>query len=144
MSMVKKGFLWLLGLAICVSAIPARQISAANQTGDEALQPMMEYIMNATVDFNIPGSTANTYVYASGNPAEVTKCEIVVELQKKNLLSWEHVETWCVVRDGYRTSLSKTKAVISGKTYRVVATVTMWSGTDTETKTITSNAVQAP
>ena len=68
-----------------------------------------------------------------------------MELQERSLLFfWDTVETWSVEETGQRATISQTASVTSGTTYRAVATVTVWSGSQSETQTLTSDTVKAP
>lgn len=106
--------------------------------------PCMEYINDSDCQFSISGSTANVYAFVSGASSLVTKCEITVELQERSLLFfWDTVETWTCSKSGYEAELEETASVTSGTTYRAVATVTVWSGSQSETQTLTSETVKA-
>lgn len=44
----------------------------------------------------------------------------------------------------FQTFLPPNRAVVSGKTFRAVAVVTVWNGNNSETITVTSGSVKAP
>lgn len=104
----------------------------------------LQYIRQADCDLLIPGSSASIYSYVQGSYGSTTKCEIDLCLQKKTPLGWETVATWAKIEENYRASLSPSRAVVSGKTYRAVAVVTVWNGNSSETLTVTSGSVKAP
>lgn len=78
-----------------------------------------------------------------GYPSTATKCEIVVELQEKSSLRWKTIETWSDEQEGRRAEVNESAEVTEGNSYRTVTTVTVWSGTDSETKTLTSKTINA-
>lgn len=82
-------------------------------------------------------------VVVRGNPGTTTKCEIVVELQEKSFLFWDTIETWSDVQEGRRAEVNESIAVTDGNRYRTVTTVTVWSGTEYETKTLKSETITA-
>lgn len=83
------------------------------------------------------------YATVDGHSSKATKCEITIELQEKGLLFWDTIETWHTVKYGRSAELETSKGVTSGKSYRIVTTVTVWGGTDSETQTITSDTIKA-
>lgn len=66
-------------------------------------------------------------------------CKVVAYLQEKSGSTWKTVSTWTDESDGLRASVSKSKSVTAGKTYRAKAVVTAWSGSDSESATIYSS-----
>lgn len=134
-----------LCLVLCMVAIPVPQAMAAAPTtgGETEIMPLMEYINDADYDFVISDGTASMYAMVRGQYPTATKCEVVVELQKKGLLFWDTVESWTVTKDGRSAEVDVSHKVTAGKTYRMVATVTVWSGSDSETKTMTSGTLEA-
>lgn len=104
----------------------------------------LQYIFQANCNLRIPGSSASIYSNVAGTPGSTTKCKIELSLQKKTLFWWSTVETWEKTDLNWKTSLSTSKSVNSGTTYRAVAVVTVWNGTNSETTTVTSGSVKAP
>lgn len=136
----------LLCLAMCISMLPVHQASASdiqNFQSNYDVAPCMEYIMNANQQFSITNSVAQMYATVSGHAGVATKCQVTIELQEKSLLFWSTVATWSTtVADRY-ASLTKNCTVTSGKTYRMIATVTVWSGNLSESQTLTSKTMKA-
>lgn len=137
-------------VALCFVALIATTLSphamaidSNANSGYNEIMPMMEYIYDADYDFVISGGEAIMYAVVSGNSAEATKCEVTVELQEKGLLFWDTVGNWTVTENGRRAELDASQSVSKGETYRMVTTVTVWSGTDSETKTMTSRSLDA-
>lgn len=141
----KRRFAAALCLVFCLVAIPAPRAMAANPNaggGSDVIMPMMEYINNADYEFSVTNGVAEMYSSVSGY-ASVTKCKITIELQEKRLLFWDTVETWSSTKNNRRAELTASYSVTEGKSYRMVATVTVWNGSDSETQTMTSEAEKA-
>lgn len=129
----------MLALALCACALMATPAPAfAAQVPEEIVSPFMLLINQADADLTISGETAEVTASVIGIVGTVTKAEVEAELQVKDGSSWRHVEDWSVSKNSYRASLSETQAVVKGHTYRVKATVTVWSDTQSESKTIYS------
>ena len=141
----KRGLAAALCMALCLVAFPVPQVmAAAPETGVESeIMPMMEYIYDAKHNFVISNGEALMYALVRGNSEKVTKCQVTVELQEKGLLLWSTVDTWTATENGRRAELDISRTVTAGKTYRMVTTVTVWSGSDSETKTMTSSSIKA-
>lgn len=141
----KRGLAAVLCMMLCMMAFPVPQAMAAGPetSGDTEIMPMMEYIYDASHNFVVSNGEAVMKALVRGNSDKVTKCEITVELQEKGLLFWDIVETWTITESGRSAVFNESHEVTSGKTYRMVATVTVWSGTDSETQTMTSKTMKA-
>ena len=141
----KRSWSVILCLALCLAAFPVPRAMAATPPGfgDSEILPMMEYIYDADLDFAISNGTAYMYAFVNGHSAKATKCEVTVELQERGFLFWNTVESWTVTENARRAEVDVTHAVTSGEEYRMVATVTVWSGTASETKTLTSGGIEA-
>ena len=135
----------VLCLMMCIAAFPVPQAAAAapGTGGSGVIVPMMEYIYDADYDFAISNGNAVMYAIVRGHSSKATKCEVTVELQEKGLIFWNTVETWTSTENGRSAEVDVSHAVTEGKSYRMVTTVTVWSGTDSETKTMTSGALEA-
>ena len=141
----KKGFAAALCMLLCLIAFPVPQAMAAapSASAESGIMPRMEYIYDADSDFVISDGKAIMYAMVRGHSAEATKCEVTVELQEKGLLFWNTVESWTVTENGRRAEVDVSCDVTSGETYRMVTTVTVRSGSESETRTITSGAIKA-
>lgn len=129
-------------LALCLAVFPT-STAAANTL--PSIMPRMTYIKDADCTLTLSSTSASVYAYVNGYANTATKCEVTVELQERSLLFfWDTVETWSVEETGQRATISQTASVTSGTTYRAVATVTVWSGSQSETQTLTSDTVKAP
>ncbi len=146
MSKKKKRVIACLCLVACLSAIPIPQANAAcAEIGNQntSIAPLFEYISGAECKFNVSDGTAVMIALLNGSASKATKCKITVELQEKGWLFWDTVETWTTTEYDSYASLYATYPVVEGKSYRTVTTVTVWSGTDSETQTITSDSIKA-
>ena len=136
----------VLCLVMCISMLPIHQVSASDFQNTESnynVAPCMEYILNANHQFSITDGVAQMYATVSGYIGIATKCQVTIELQEKGLIFWSTVDTWTTtVADRY-ASLSTTSPVTSGKNYRMIVRVTVWSGSLSESQTLTSNTVKA-
>ena len=131
----RRGFAAILCLALCLVAFPVPQaMAAAPSTGESEIMPLMEYIFDAEADFTISDGTAYMFAFVDGHLGKATKCEVTVELQRKGLLFWNTIETWTSTENGHRAEVDVSCAVADGETYRMVTSVTVWSGTQSETQ----------
>ena len=142
---MKRSLAAVLCAALCLVAFPMpRAMAATPPTGGESeIMPMMEYIYDADYDFVISNGEAVMHALVRGHSAKATRCEITVELQEKGLLFWGTVGTWTVAEDGRRAEIDVSHDVTAGEKYRMVTTVTVWSGADSESETMTSGTLTA-
>ena len=142
---VKKTILSVvLCLVVSTCFVPQAMALDITTVGDNSeIRPLMEYINTADYQFSITDGVAEMYAVVSGHASLATKCEITIELQEKGLLLWDTVETWTTSASGRRTELDVSKAVAAGEKYRMVANVTVWCGTDSETQKMTSSTIEA-
>ena len=134
--------LCFIALITATQAPHAMALDVNVSSGYTEIMPMMEYIYDADYDFVISGGKANMYAVVNGNSTEATKCEVTVELQEKGLLFWDTLGTWTATENGRRAELDVSQSISKGKAYRMVTTVTVWSGTASETKTMTSRTLE--
>lgn len=141
----KRSLMAALCMVLCFAAFPVPQAMAAAPVneGTTAIMPRMTYIYKADHRLVISNGAASVYAMVRGDSESVTKCEITVELQEKNGSSWDTVETWSKTVNGQSAVIRETHAVINGKTYRMVATVTAWCGSNSETRIMTSEEYTA-
>ena len=105
--------------------------------------PYALYIRSKNLDFRISDGIATAKGWVTGQPGVADRCRVVVYLQEKSGSTWKNIATWSDESDGGRASVSETKKVTAGKTYRAKAVVTAWSGEASETKTILSSERKA-
>jgi hypothetical protein len=127
-------------VAICLMITPVFQAYAANV--DDGIMPAMEYIISSDLDLHIVNGDAKIDFSAICYDS-LTKCEITITLQEKNWFSWNDFTTWTYTYYSIEPEVEVSKTISSGKTYRAVATITAWCGTQSETQTLTSSNVKS-
>lgn len=133
----RRGFAAILCLVLCLVAFPVPQAMAATPgTGGSEIMPLMEYIFDADADFTISNGTALMFAFVDGDLESATKSEVTVELQRQGLLFWDTIATWTSTENGSRAEVDVSYEVDAGKTYRMVTSVTVWSGTKSETQNL--------
>lgn len=128
-------------LSVCILTFSASAVYAvSNQmdTKNPIVKPYMTYISDASCKLTVKNGQASLNADVSGYFGEATKCSVVIELQEKSGSSWKSIGTWSNTENGDYASVSGSKAVTSGKTYRAKAVVTVWAGTQSESRTILS------
>ena len=133
-----------VSLCLCGGMIPS--VSAAGlpaPPGQEEIVPYALYIGEKNLSFRISERVATVKGWVTGQPGVADRCRVVVYLQEKSGSAWKNIATWSDESDGGRASVSETKKVTAGKTYRAKAVVTAWSGGASETKTILSSEKKA-
>lgn len=134
-------------LTVCLLTISVPQAYALNDTTSSAVQGDVElymtYINDADCTFSISNGTAKINAWVRGQSGNSTKCQIVVNLQEKSGLSWKTVQTWSDTQNGRKATVNASQKVTSGKNYRITATVTVWNGSKSESKPMTSKTLTA-
>lgn len=144
MKMLKRVFAVVCLMACLVNVQMPVAMAAELENGSmEEVMPRMTYIVRAECDLTIDDGYANIYASVSGRESDVTKCEIEIELQEKSLLRWETIHTWDKTVNGTSAESDVMKRITSGNSYRAVVTVTVWSGSASESQTMTSDVVRA-
>ena len=133
-----------LFLLICPMCLPFAAAEDMDTPVHEDPPIDLLYITRVDCKLTIPGSSANINSFVRGTYGSTTKCEIDLSLQKKTLSGWDTVATWAKIENSWQATLSPSRAVVSGKTYRAVAVFTVWNGNNSETITVTSGSVKAP
>ncbi|MFI3255327.1 MAG: hypothetical protein R3Y63_13485 [Eubacteriales bacterium] len=138
----------LCSVILMGSLIP--QPSLANEATvdqDTALsysqESRMTYINRASAGLTIRGNRATVSSRVFGYANLATKCSVKVTLQEKTLFSWKNVDTKTKTEHDSVLLYDLDYPVSSGKTYRVVSEVTVWSGSKSETRTVTSTSQKA-
>lgn len=141
--MYKRRMAALVCLIMCLLAVPVNAYNTDSVYEQPEIMPRMTYINDADCYFYIEDCVASVDAFVRGYPSTATKCEIIVELQEKSFLRWNTIETWSDEQEGHRAEINESVEVTEGNSYRTVTTVTVWSGTDSETKTLTSKTINA-
>ena len=142
---MKKLFVFLLCASLLLSAVPsafAAGVAPLALPTEPEIMPLWEYITGSRASLGIDGSgKATISCYGAGSSGVTTRVEIEAKLQRYWGLFWITEETFTVERDSYLANLNETYTVESGHTYRVKAKITVYSATDSESTTVTSNEV---
>ena len=124
----------LVALASClVMCLSVGSVSAVEIQSDQCVQsdviPYAMYIKDKSL-----------YAEASvhGQRDVGTRAEVSMKIQRKSGTSWITVDTWSNSQSGLEAFISGSCTATKGTTYRAVATVTVWSGKQSETMTITT------
>lgn len=141
--MYRKRTVALICMLMCLLTVPVNAYNTDSAYEQTEIMPRMTYINDAKCYFYIEDSVASVEAFVRGYPSTATKCEITVELQEKSFLRWKTIETWSDEQDGSRADIYESVEVTEGNSYRTVTTVTVWSGTESETKSLTSDTIVA-
>lgn len=118
------------------SRIGGRTFGPAQSGGNDTLCIVYQ---RENLEFRISDGKATVKGWVTGQTGVADRCKVVAYLQEKSGTTWKTVATWTDESDGLRASVSKSKSVTAGKTYRAKAVVTAWSGSDSESATIYSS-----
>lgn len=127
----------------CILCTSFLNVSAAEvidmKTPQSTLAPRMDYIAYASCNIYINSSgEATVKASINGYQDTTTKVTISAHLQQYKNGNWKTIKTFSSSKDSYRTNLSGTCSVSKGYSYRVQATVKAYSGSKSETKSVTS------
>ena len=143
----KKALLPALCVSLCLCGgivVPASAVNVPTvSVSVEGIIPYARYIQDTRCTLEITGKTAKVYSMVNGQIGLVDRCRVVVYLQEKSGSAWKNIATWSDESNSGRASVSETKKVTAGKTYRAKAVVTAWSGGASETETILSSEEKA-
>ncbi len=133
---MKKTVVTLCIGAMVFSATPAITMAETMviDSQNELIVPHMQYIEDMYGHISISGTTATVDCGVSGNYYDATKAKVIAELQVKNGSDWIPVAIWTEEENGYEASVYETHPIVSGHTYRVKVTGTVWEGSASETQ----------
>jgi len=97
----------------------------------------LTYIKSADAGLSKSGTTAHLSCSVTGYQGLTTSCKITANLQQYKNGAWTTIDTWTQSYNSYRGTLSASRTVAAGFSYRVLASVTG----NTETISITSKTV---
>jgi len=131
---------------LCLMVLFAAPVYAANDSiaadpDSSSIGIRMTYISSCSANLGISSGGTATVTSSVTGVTGVTSVKIVATLQRYSGGSWSAVQSWTQTATGRFLSISKTKAVTSGYTYRVVSKVTAYNGSSSETTTVTSSQV---
>lgn len=139
---IKKVLALCLTLCLAVGIAPVSFAAQPNESG--MIAPYAAYIRDEDCALKISGKTATVTASVTGQTGIATKCKVTAMLQRElSSGSWVTVKSWTDQQDSRKASVSETYSVISGETYRVKATVTVWAGEQSESMTIYSDSKTA-
>lgn len=121
----------LTGLMLVVCTLPV--FAADEQESAEPIVPPTRYtvIRSKSASVSVSGTTASCYAkLTSQSSATLT---IKMTLQKKSGSTWSNVQSWTASKTGTSLTMSKTKSVTSGGTYRLKVVFTAGSETVNQT-----------
>lgn len=114
--------------------------NVVNTNDSKIVAPYMDYINDATVGLKIT-SSGEAQVRSSivGYSSTVDKVKIEATLQQYKNGSWTDLKTWTKSFSSYKGNLGETYQVSKGYSYRVVTKFTAYSGSKSETQTVTGS-----
>lgn len=130
-------------LLLCSSGITYADTGSNDHSKDNIIiTPQMVYIYESQSKLNITSTgQAQVKCYVEGYSGTVTKVSIEAELQQYKDGDWVTINSWYQSSSSYRLTLSKSMAVPKGYSYQVVADVTAYNGSDSETQTVISSEI---
>lgn len=135
-------------LLLCLSVLMVFQMNAyavsfdnkSLPSGDlSVIKPQMTYILKAGCNLTITADGQAQVESSIVGYIGVTGVEIKAELQQYKNGVWSSINSWTKSSNNYRLNLAESTQVSKGYSYRVVATVTAYSGNDSETRSIVSD-----
>ena len=131
--------LMLVMLLVSISAMPALADTTLESDNRIIISPMYTYISQAKAQISINSSgKATVETYLSGN-SKVTSTKATIRLQQYKGGNWTTIKTWNERNNSRILDFDDTYTVSSGYEYRVQSTVTAYSGSQSESITVTSN-----
>lgn len=120
----------LTGFMLAFCALP---VFALDEQSNQTSGIGVRYV---TIDapyssISVSGSTASCYSKLTAKKSVALK--IKMTLQKKSGTTWSNVQSWSASKNGTSLTLSKTKSVASGGTYRLKVVFTAGSETVNQT-----------
>lgn len=136
----KKRCIAALCLTFCILLMPTLQ---AHATSQDVIMPRMTYISNSDCGLTIEDGVATVDAFVNGNSSLATGCEIEVVLQEKGVLFWNDYASWSDSQTGRRAEIHESIGVNEGEKYRAVVTVTVWCGSDSESREFKTTTVNS-
>lgn len=135
--------LFLCFFMLCPSnlqALASELNTVAPTTVTLAIAPRMDYIAQAKGSLYIDSSgnaTISSSVY--GYQGTTTRVTICARLQQYKNSNWITLKTYTAESNSHRASLNEIYTISKGYSYRVQATITAYSGSSSEIRTVTSS-----
>lgn len=138
---MKKKFITVLLVMLLVISFAVPALADAIELKDEIIiSPMFTYISEARAKIYIDSNgkaTVETYLIGNNN---VTSTKATVRLQRYINGSWTTIKTWNESSNSRILNFSDAYNTASGYDYRVQSVVTAYSGTQSESTTLTSSS----
>lgn len=128
---------------LAMMLVPCQAAFASENNVEYPVVPMMNYIADYAIDFEISGNEATVGVEVSGDVEYATRAKVIAELQVKNGNSWIPVAIWTADEDFFTAEVYETHDVVKGHTYRVKGTFMVWEGSAYETEYDYSDEITA-
>jgi hypothetical protein len=138
---MKKKTITLLLVMILVSTCTNPVLASTTELNNDKniISPLYIYISEARARMQIDsGGKATVETYLSGN-SRVTSTKATIRLQQYRGGSWTTIKTWNESSNSRILDFGDTYNVSRGYEYRVQSTVTAYSGSQSESTTVTSN-----
>ena len=138
--MNKKIIIFLL-VMLMTGIFTMPSVASSSEVNDDiGVSPMFTYIIDAETQIFINSSgKATVETYLTGNN-QVTSTKAIINLQQYKNGRWTTIKTWNESSSTRILNFSSTYYVNSGYSYRVQSTVTAYSGTNSESTTLTSSS----
>lgn len=130
----------LIFIACGTQALAAEIHTTPSSVANFVIAPRMDYIAQAKGSLYIDSNgvaTVKCSVYGYDNLA--TRVEISANLQQYKSGRWDTLKNFTAESDSHSTSLSETYSISKGYSYRVQATIKAYSGSASESRTVTSS-----
>ena len=138
--MNKKIIIFLL-VMLMTGIFTMPSVASSSEVNDDiGVSPMFTYIIDTEAQIFINSSgKATVETYLTGNN-QVTSTKAIINLQQYKNGRWTTIKTWNESSSTRILNFSSTYYVNSGYSYRVQSTVTAYSGTNSESTTLTSSS----
>ncbi len=133
----------LVGVLSVTGASSVYAKDVVNTNENNIIVPYMDYINDATVGLKIT-SDGEAQVRSSivGYSSSVDKVKIEATLQQYKNGRWIDLKTWSKSYNSHKGNLGEIYQASRGYSYRVVTKFTAYSGSKTETQTVTGSEVK--
>ena len=134
---MKKTFAIVSLVSLIFAFVPAMSIAETTDSNiiyqqENGITPRLAYIVDTECDLSIDSTTATVDCWVEGHVSTATKAKVIAELQVKSGSNWIPVAIWTDTQDSFRARVKETKSVVTGHTYRVKGTYTVWEGSQSE------------
>lgn len=121
----------LTGLMLMLCMLPVFALDQEEPVEPTVPPTRYAVIRSKSASISISGTTASCFAKLTAQSSAALS--IKMTLQKKSGSTWSNVQSWSASKSGTSLTLSKTKAVTSGGTYRLKVTFTAGSESVSQT-----------